>query len=565
MRMSEIKGDPRWGLLSVFPKPMPIRHNAKLFPRLFSTNKSFDVPYLPYDEEIAGVGENRSIILSGSLCFEVARRLQAPSNSCIVLYNQTAAWFDLPYHSGPCRAANASWISGWWPARQGKGVLPVQPKWAPYCYGPNWGQYWPWTGCQSHKVTWAHSDSVFTFSPAISTSFNDTYAGSNYTDQDPNQVYSSNPFDNWLLCGVNGSCMNLEPMAMIAGGAHGISEYTWSSSKTWGSFGNSPTSAPLTTSGYSVNAGCSGEGVKPGRNVTYKPTPVCVYPPFVFIVSNKTTNGVLKCSNDTCFYAQCWDAKRFDMAVVARMPRWIPVPVEAPNVMTLYRQKRDFGITAAIVTAISLSAVGATAAAIAMSHTIQTAHTLNNLSSSVARALDEQTAVNAQLKGGLMVVNQRIDLVQEQIDVLWQLAQLGCQWKFSGLCVTSIQYENFTRAANYSKQLSKYLLGNWSAEFDMLQEALRREIVVINSTRVDASLAKGLTSWITSAVSHFKEWAGVIGMGILMCGGFVFLSWLLCRLRAQQRRDKAIMVQAMAAIELGTSSQAWLNMLKERL
>lgn len=130
--------------------------------------------------------------------------------------------------------------------------------------------------------------------------------------------------------------------------------------------------------------------------------------------------------------------------------------------------------------------------------------------------------------------------------------------------MTSIQYENFTRAANYSKQLSNYLLGNWSAEFDMLQEALRREIVVINSTRVDASLAKGLTSWITSAVSHFKEWAGVIGVGMLMCGGFVFLSWLLCRLRTQQRRDKAIMVQAMAAIELGASPQAWLNLLKER-
>ena len=31
-----------------------------------------------------------------------------------------------------------------------------------------------------------------------------------------------------------------------------------------------------------------------------------------------------------------------------------------------------------------------------------------------------------------MVINQRIDLVQEQIDVLWQLAQLGCQWKYEG-------------------------------------------------------------------------------------------------------------------------------------
>ena len=96
-------------------------------------------------------------------------------------------------------------------------------------------------------------------------------------------------------------------------------------------------------------------------------------------------------------------------------------------------------------------AAGAATAAIAMSHTVQTAATLNNLSSNVAHALDTQAGLNAQLRGGLMVVNQRIDLVQEQIDILWQLAQLGCQWKYAGLCVTSIQYENYTRAANLSK------------------------------------------------------------------------------------------------------------------
>lgn len=45
--------EPRWGILSVFPRPMLIRHDAKLFPHLFSSNKTFDVPYLPLDNEIA--------------------------------------------------------------------------------------------------------------------------------------------------------------------------------------------------------------------------------------------------------------------------------------------------------------------------------------------------------------------------------------------------------------------------------------------------------------------------------------------------------------------------------
>lgn len=99
------------------------------------------------------------------------------------------------------------------------------------------------------------------------------------------------------------------------------------------------------------------------------------------------------------------------MAVLTRMPGYIPIPVEAPSPLTLFRQKRDFGITAAIMTAITIAAAGATTSAIALSSTVQTAVTLNNLSATVAHALDVQTSLNSQVKGGLMIVNQRIDLV----------------------------------------------------------------------------------------------------------------------------------------------------------
>lgn len=221
----------------------------------------------------------------------------------------------------------------------------------------------------------------------VEASEDEDLAGTNIT-----AFFTTNLFDHWLLCGVNGSCMNLEPMAMTRGGENGVS--------------------------MPSNGRKQGINLKV-RRVTFKPTPVCVYPPFVFIVSNiSQQNLMLNCTNDTCFYAQCWDAARVDLAIIARMPRWVPVPVDAPHAMTLFRQKRDFGITAAIITAISLAAVAATTAAIAMSQSLQTAHALNNLSSNVAQALDVQTSVNAQLRGGLMVVNQRIDLVQEQIDTL---------------------------------------------------------------------------------------------------------------------------------------------------
>ena len=93
-----------------------------------------------------------------------------------------------------------------------------------------------------------------------------------------------------------------------------------------------------------------------------------------------------------------------------------------------------------------------------------------------------------------MILNQHLDLVEEQISVLYQLAQLGCERKLGALCITSVQYENFTRAANLSRQLSLYLAGNWSKEFDETLEALRAAVLRINSTRVDLSLTEGLSS-----------------------------------------------------------------------
>lgn len=207
----------------MFPKPMPIHHDAKLFPCLFGTNRAIDVPYLLLDSDIAPVEDGRIFDLEGNLCFSLVKNLNDTSG-CIQLYNQTAGWFALPEtSSGPCHSANASWVSGWWPAEIATGQPPRQPKWAPYCQGINWGDLWPWTGCQSRTVIWANKGKYFTFSPGINTAFNNTHAGHNFSDQNPFQVYPSNPFDNWLLCGINGSYMNLEPMVMMNGGSHGVS------------------------------------------------------------------------------------------------------------------------------------------------------------------------------------------------------------------------------------------------------------------------------------------------------------------------------------------------------
>jgi hypothetical protein len=193
------------------------------------------------------------------------------------------------------------------------------------------------------------------------------------------------------------------------------------------------------------------------NQTSYISTPVCVYPPFLFILSNDSFEN---CVNNSCWISQCWDATKDTRAMVAQIPRWVPVPVETHSTLSLFRQKRDFGITAAMIIAISASAATATAAGLAMAGTVQTGTKLNQLSVEVTDAINIQTSASAQLKGGLMILNQHLDLVEEQISILYQLAQLGCERKLGALCITSVQYEKFTHAANLSRQLSLYLAGN---------------------------------------------------------------------------------------------------------
>lgn len=61
---------------------------------------------------------------------------------------------------------------------------------------------------------------------------------------------------------------------------------------------------------------------------------------------------------------------------MVKIPSFVPIPVEAnPDnfpILHLLRTKKDFGITAAIISAFVLSAAAATTAVIAMTNQVQT-------------------------------------------------------------------------------------------------------------------------------------------------------------------------------------------------
>jgi hypothetical protein len=86
---------------------------------------------------------------------------------------------------------------------------------------------------------------------------------------------------------------------------------------------------------------------------------------------------------------------------------------------------------------------------------------------------------------------------------------------------------------------------------------LRLAIIQVN---LDLSLTKGLSP---QTFSFFKEWVGVRLFGATLCCGLVLLLWLVCKLKAQTRRDKVVIAQALAALEHGASPDIWLSMLKQ--
>lgn len=94
-----------------------------------------------------------------------------------------------------------------------------------------------------------------------------------------------------------------------------------------------------------------------------------------------------------------------------------------------------------MIIAISASAAAATAAGYAMVSAVQSGTKLNQLSADLADAITVQTSASTKLKGGLMTLNQCLDLAEEQIGVLYQMAQLGCERKLEALFITSVQYE----------------------------------------------------------------------------------------------------------------------------
>ena len=95
------------------------------------------------------------------------------------------------------------------------------------------------------------------------------------------QDFRMHPFHKWLLCGVNGSCTELNPLNFIQGGTVVKASFTGISrfAQHWGIYDASQDSYGHTN----ISVEITGFNKTLVNQINYKSPPVCVYSPFLFI------------------------------------------------------------------------------------------------------------------------------------------------------------------------------------------------------------------------------------------------------------------------------------------
>ena len=314
---------------------MPVRHDAIVFPKFFTTNKKLDLPYLPFDPLWVLLGENRSLQEQGSLCFQLSQKgdciqlsihmLGSFKDSGTVNLTQTREKGNSIIHVTWFWWQSTVWLNGTFPSPNWNEMeRPHQTRIAPHCGGEDEGELPPWTDCQSSVARWIDEHKYFTFSPNMLFGPEEEFVmrmGLFLQD------HRLSLYHKWLLCGINGSCTDLNPLVFLKGGAVGKAIYTGLSNYTLiGAYGPTKKHIIHTEEIFGLS--------KTQINQTnYISTPVCDYPPFLFILSNDSFEN---CVNDSCWISQCWDATKDTHTMVAQIPRWIPVPVETPSTLSLF-------------------------------------------------------------------------------------------------------------------------------------------------------------------------------------------------------------------------------------
>jgi hypothetical protein len=105
-----------------------------------------------------------------------------------------------------------------------------------------------------------------------------------------------------------------------------------------------------------------------------------------------------------------------------------------------------------------------------------------------------------------MLVNQRVGILQYNVEQMIDIIQMSCVASALHMCITPVKYIN--NSFIKSTDLSNYLKGNWSQKLERLQTKLQIQILNLIGTKVEPVTLGDFTSWFTSAFFLLQRMGG---------------------------------------------------------
>lgn len=557
-----------WAFTRTWPTPIPIHNESYLLPQFYSTSCKFGVPCKLKDRVL----DNREsynatkLPLSGTLCFITSTN----NSTCILIRQSVLSTFEDPLRNlvpgmpvGTIFSVLKAVVTG---SNQGSGnsnnnvtdvnvttywinVTAMVPK---FIYGnDSYNMSRPMAPCYNSYTEYPPE---FLDCRGVYDRVTQVQPGFWFTPRLDRYLFRKNstkagwPFSSWVLINSVGASCDLSPIINLNMSTVELYNVTGVLNAT---------SRKLNTTRKELK-----------HNATYPAGGLCLDPPFMFLLFNSSgpnrslDSSYLDCTTTSCALSQCWRIGTDDSALVVRLPTFVPIPIKAdPDkfpLATLLRHKRDFGFTAAIITAIAVSSAAAVTAGVAMANQVQTVTQINEVILKASSALNMQERVNTHLVSGVLLLNKRIDLLEGSIQDLFDIMTVGCVDRTPHICITP-----YPATLNDSKLLSSYLSGNWSREIEQLQANLTFKIQALNNTKVELITLGEFSDWMVKTFSYFKEWIGVGMFGLIVLAGMGLILFLLCRLRLVRRREKVAIARALSALEAGQSPQAWISILQD--
>lgn len=290
----------------------------------------------------------------------------------------------------------------------------------------------------------------------------------------------------------------------------------------------------------------------------------CVPDPYALLIgkvniSHRNSTFNVTCTN--CQLTNCianipWG----EQVVVLHQPAFVMLPVDLSEpwyddhsvqvwrelTSALSRPRRFVGLLIAGIMALVTLIATSTAAAVALTQTVQTAHFVNNLSKNVSTALGTQEAIDNKVEEKLNALYDTVQYMGEEIQALKLRTRLDCHASYKWICVTSTKYNQSTHPWD---KIKRHLMGIWNhanESLDLL--ALHGEIQGLQSAeplRFDA--AQTASTFLhqllgilpsPSDIQHLAITIAIVGTGVII---------ILCILPCLIRRGAA----AVLALQTG--------------